>query len=116
MPIEAHRDDTNFIDVPVGLTGKGDHYALEIDGDSMMEAGILDGDLLAVHASPEARNGQIVVVRLEDEVTVKRFKRRGKRVRLLPENPDLEPIEGDLRYQELVIEGVGVGVLRTHPQ
>ena len=92
------------------------HYLLRVRGMSMREAGILDGDLLAVHASPEARNGQIVVVRLEDEVTVKRFKRRGKRVRLLPENPDFEPIEVDLRYRELVIEGLGVGVLRTHSQ
>jgi repressor LexA len=92
------------------------HYLLRVRGMSMRDAGILDGDLLAVHAGPEARNGQIVVARLEDEVTVKRFKRRGNRVRLLPENPDFEPIEVDLRSQELVIEGLGVGVLRTHPQ
>ena len=91
-------------------------YLLRVHGMSMREAGILDGDLLAVHAQPEASNGQIVVARLEDEVTVKRFKRRGNRVRLLPENPDFEPIEVDLRHQELVIEGLGVGILRTHPQ
>ena len=91
-------------------------YLLRVHGMSMREAGILDGDLLAVHAQPEASTGQIVVARLEDEVTVKRFKRRGNRVRLLPENPDFEPIEVDLRHQELVIEGLGVGILRTHPQ
>ena len=72
----------------------------------------LDGDLLAVHRTPEARNGQIVVARLDEEVTVKRFRRRGSRVQLIPENIDFEPIEVDLRRQELVIEGLGVGVIR----
>ena len=76
--------------------------------------GILDGDLLAVHATPEARNGQIVVARLDDEVTVKRLKRQGSRVWLLPENSDFDPLEIDLRHQPLAIEGLGVGVLRTH--
>ena len=79
---------------------------------SMRGAGILDGDLLAVHRSPEARNGQIVVARLDDEVTVKRFRQQGSRVSLLPENPEFEPIEIDLRHQELAIEGLGVGVIR----
>ena len=78
----------------------------------MLNAGILDGDLLAVHRTPEAQNGQIVVARLDDEVTVKRFKRRGHRVSLLPENPEFQPILVDLRRQELVIEGRAVGVIR----
>ena len=78
----------------------------------MRDAGILDGDLLAVHRTPEAHNGQIVVARLDDEVTVKRFKRNGHRVSLLPENPDFQPIQVDLRHQELVIEGLGVGIVR----
>lgn len=91
-------------------------YFLRVSGMSMRDAGILDGDLLAVHATPAARNGQIVVARLDDEVTVKRFRQRGNRVRLLPENADFAPIDIDLRQQELVIEGLGVGVLRTHPQ
>jgi len=78
----------------------------------MRDAGILDGDLLAVHRTPEARDGQIVVARLDDEVTVKRFKRRRHLVSLLPENPEFEPIQVDLRRQELVIEGLGVGVIR----
>ena len=80
---------------------------------SMRDAGILDGDLLAVHRSHEARSGQIVVARLSNEVTVKRFKRRGYAVQLLPENPDFEPIELDLRRDELAIEGIGVGVIRN---
>ena len=78
----------------------------------MRDAGILDGDLLAVHRTPEAHNGQIVVARLDDEVTVKRFKRNGHQVSLLPENPAFQPIQIDLRHQELVIEGLGVGIIR----
>lgn len=89
-------------------------YLLRVRGTSMRDAGILDGDLLAVHAAPTATNGQIVVARLDDEVTVKRFERRGQRVRLLAANPDFAPIEIDLSARELVIEGLGVGVLRTH--
>lgn len=89
-------------------------YLLRVKGMSMRDAGIFDGDLLAVHATPEARNGQIVVARLDDEVTVKRLKRQGSHAWLLPENPDFDVLEIDLRRQALVIEGLGVGVLRTH--
>jgi repressor LexA len=89
-------------------------YLLRVHGQSMREVGILDGDLLAVHRTPEASDGQIVVARVEDEVTVKRFKRKSKyRVNLLPENSDFSPIEIDLRHQSLIIEGLGVGVLRN---
>ena len=88
-------------------------FALRVQGDSMRDAGILNRDLLAVHQSPEAVNGQIVVARLEDEVTVKQFRQRGNVVTLLPRNPDFEPIRVDLRNQELVIEGIGVGVIRN---
>jgi repressor LexA len=89
-------------------------YLLRVEGMSMQDAGILDGDLLAVHRTPEAHNGQIVVARIDDEVTVKRFRRRGRahHVHLLPENPDFEPIVIDISRQELVIEGLGVGVIR----
>ncbi|MEM9531401.1 MAG: transcriptional repressor LexA [Pseudomonadota bacterium] len=88
------------------------HYLLRVTGLSMRDAGILDGDLLAVHRTPEASNGQIVVARIDDEVTVKRFYRRGLKVRLEAENPDYDPIEVDLRQQDLAIEGRGVGVIR----
>lgn len=87
-------------------------YLLKVRGMSMKDAGILDGDLLAVHRSSEVRTGQVVVARLDDEVTVKRFRKRGHIVELLPENPDFEPIVVDLRRRELVIEGIGVGVIR----
>jgi len=79
---------------------------------SMKDAGILDGDLVAVHRTPEVRSRQIVVARLEDEVTVKRYKQEGSIVWLLPENSDFEPIRVDLKEQPLLIEGIVVGVLR----
>jgi repressor LexA len=88
-------------------------YLLRVRGMSMRDAGILEGDLLAVHRTEEARTGQVVVARLADEVTVKRFRRRGHSVQLLPENPDFEPIEVDLRSEALVIEGVAVGIIRN---
>jgi repressor LexA len=88
-------------------------YLLRVRGMSMRDAGILEGDLLAVHRTQEARTGQVVVARLSDEVTVKRFRRRGHAVQLLPENPDFEPIEVDLRDESLVIEGIAVGVIRN---
>ncbi|WP_310446390.1 transcriptional repressor LexA [Thiobacillus sp.] len=88
-------------------------YLLKVHGMSMKDAGILDGDLLAVHKHAEAKAGQVVVARIGDEVTVKRFQQRGHTVRLLPENPDFEPIVVDLTRQELVIEGIAVGVIRS---
>lgn len=88
-------------------------YLLKVKGLSMRDVGIMDGDLLAVHRSSEARTGQIVVARLDDEVTVKRLRRRGHAVQLVAENPDFEPIEVDLRTQELAIEGIAVGIIRT---
>lgn len=87
-------------------------YLLRVRGMSMKDIGILDGDLLAVHTTREARNGQIVVARIDDEVTVKRFKREGHKVWLLAENSEFAPIEVDLEHQELVIEGLSVGVIR----
>lgn len=88
-------------------------YLLKVRGLSMRDIGILDGDLLAVHRTSEARTGQVVVARIADEVTVKRLRRRGHTVQLLPENPDFEPIELDLRTDDLAIEGIAVGVIRN---
>jgi repressor LexA len=87
-------------------------FFLRVRGLSMIEVGILDGDLLAVHRTSEATNGQIVVARLGDEVTVKRFKKRGAMVQLLPENRDFEPILVDTKREPLVIEGIAVGLIR----
>ena len=88
------------------------HYLLRVHGMSMKDAGILDGDLVAVHRTPEVRSRQIIVARLDDEVTVKRYRQTGSLVSLLPENDEFEPIEVDLKEQALVIEGVVVGVIR----
>jgi repressor LexA len=111
-PILAQENIEDEYRVDPTLFPQKPHYLLRVQGMSMQDAGIFDGDLLAVHRTPEARNGQIVVARVDDEVTVKRFRRRGFRVQLIPENVDFEPLEIDLRRQELVIEGLGVGVIR----
>ncbi len=89
------------------------HYLLRVHGMSMKNAGILDGDLVAVHRTPEVRSRQIVVARVEDEVTVKRYRQDGSTVWLLPENEEFDPIEVDLNTQTMVIEGVVVGVIRN---
>ncbi|GMR14458.1 MAG: transcriptional repressor LexA [Gammaproteobacteria bacterium] len=113
-PILAQENIEREYRVDPSLFSPRPHYLLRVEGHSMRDAGILDGDLLAVHRTPVARKGQIVVARLDDEVTVKRFERIGHNVRLLPENPDFEPILIDLRETGLVIEGLGVGVVRPH--
>jgi repressor LexA len=97
---------------PALFTPRAD-YLLRVRGLSMKNAGILDGDLLAVHKSAEARPGQIVVARLGDSVTVKRFRRDGARVLLVAENPDFPPIVVDGRRETLTIEGIGVGLIRN---
>ena len=88
-------------------------YLLRVRGMSMRDAGILDNDLLAVHRTEEARAGQIVVARLQDEVTVKRYQRRGSQVQLVAENADFKRIDLDLRREPLDIEGIVVGVIRN---
>ena len=87
-------------------------YLLKVKGMSMKDIGIFDGDLLAVHRTAEARNGQVVVARIGDEVTVKRFMKKGRKVSLIAENPEFAPIDIDLAEQELIIEGLSVGVIR----
>jgi repressor LexA len=87
-------------------------YLLEVRGMSMRDAGILDGDWLAVHKQATAQTGQVVVARLGDEVTVKRLKLRGSRAELIAENPDYKPIVVDLKREPLDIEGIAVGVIR----
>jgi len=87
-------------------------YLLRVRGMSMKDIGILDGDLLAVHRTQDVQNGQIVIARVGDEVTVKRFRKEGDKVWLIAENDEFSPIEVDLTEQELFIEGLGVGVIR----
>src|SRR5690606_15886211 len=106
------------VDIPGGFFRPRADFLLRVRGDSMQGAGILDGDLLAVHKTPEAANGQIVVARVDDEVTVKRLQRTRQRHRilLLPENPAYEPIEVDLTDRPFHIEGLSVGVIRRGTQ
>jgi repressor LexA len=108
--IEAH------VRVDPALFAPRADYLLRVRGQSMRDAGILDGDLLAVHRTADARSGQIVVARLSgaggDEVTVKRLKRRGRELMLVAENPDFAPIVIDPKRATLTIEGIAVGLVR----
>jgi repressor LexA len=111
-PILAEEHIETHYKIDPHLFSPKPHYLLRVHGMSMKNAGILDGDLVAVHRTPEVRSRQIIVARIDDEVTVKRYRQNGSLVSLLPENEEFEPIEVDLRKQELVIEGVVVGVIR----
>ncbi|WP_043526322.1 transcriptional repressor LexA [Litchfieldella xinjiangensis] len=111
-PILAAENIDRYCPLPPEYFTPRADYLLRVRGLSMKDVGILEGDLLAVHRTSRVRDGQIVVARLEDEVTVKRFKRQGHHVWLLAENADFAPIEVDLRQQPLEIEGIGVGVIR----
>ena len=109
---EAHIED--YCDMPGSIFSPSADYFLRVKGDSMINAGIFDDDLLAVHRTTNVRNGQIVVARIGDEVTVKRFQQQKSKfhISLIAENPDYAPIDVDLREQEFAIEGLSVGVLR----
>ncbi|MFV0277270.1 MAG: transcriptional repressor LexA [Parahaliea sp.] len=113
-PILAQEHIEDYCELPHAFFRPRADYFLTVHGDSMSAAGILDGDLLAVHSTPVANNGDIVVARVEDEVTVKRLRRGSSKhlLELLPENPDYQPIRVDLREQAFAIEGLSVGVLR----
>ena len=111
LPIEALRDPSNTVDVPPTMLGRGDHFALEVAGDSMMEAGILDGDTVLIQKVETAENGQIVVALIdEQEVTLKRFRRRGASIALEPANKAYETrIFGPDRVR---VQGKLVGLMR----
>ena len=112
-PILAEENIQAHYRVDPGIFHPRPHYLLQVRGMSMRNIGILDGDLVAVHRTPEVRNRQVIVARLDDEVTVKRYRQEGKVVWLLPENEEFEPIRVDLSEQSMIIEGVVVGVLRN---
>ena len=111
-PILAEENIEDYCSLKPDFFSPSADYFLRVKGMSMKNIGILDGDLLAVHRTEQARNGQIVVARLEDEVTVKRFQKDKHEVQLIAENEEFDPIVIDLREQELFIEGLGVGVIR----
>ncbi|RLP55512.1 MAG: transcriptional repressor LexA [Ketobacter sp.] len=96
---------------PSFFTPKADYF-LRVKGLSMIDIGIMEGDLLAVHKTHDAQRGQIVVARIGDEVTVKRFDKKRNKVILLPENPDFDPITVDQKDEDFAIEGLAVGVIR----
>lgn len=113
-PILAQEHIEDYCEIPPSFFRPAADFMLTVRGDSMVEIGIHDGDLLAVHKTSEASNGEIVVARIDDEVTVKRLQ-RGKQkhqITLLPENADYSPIEVDLRTQDFAIEGISVGLIR----
>ncbi|WP_461482856.1 transcriptional repressor LexA [Porticoccus sp.] len=114
-PVLAIENIEAYLDVAANLFYPQADYLLRVQGMSMKNIGIMDGDILAVHKCETADNGQIVVARIDEEVTVKRFKKSRKRYEIIlePENEDLEPIHVDLREKSFAIEGLGVGVIRT---
>jgi repressor LexA len=113
-PVLAEQNIEDYCDLPADFFKPRADYFLTVQGDSMIDIGICDGDLLAVHSTPVANNGDVIVARIEDEVTVKRFHKTSQKhlIELLPENADFEPIKVDLREQAFTIEGLSVGVLR----
>jgi repressor LexA len=112
-PLLAQENIEDYFQIDPSVFHPRVDFLLRVRGTSMKDAGIQDGDLVAVHAVNHAESGQIVVARVDDEITVKRLRQRGNRVRLMAENPAFAPILVDLRQQSLTIEGLVVGVLRT---
>ena len=112
-PILAQEHVTANYMVDPSLFRSRPDFLLKVRGMSMRDAGIMDGDLLAVKKADSAKNGQIVVARLGDDVTVKRYRKTGSLIELLPENPDFKPIEVQSGRDEFALEGVAVGLLRT---
>ncbi len=112
-PIEAIRNEGQSVEVPPSLMGRGDHYALEVDGDSMIKAGINDGDTVIIRKSQTAENGDIVVALVDDsEVTLKRFRRSGNKIILEPENDAYEPRV--LEPERVRIQGHLVSLMRVY--
>ena len=113
-PILAEESIADYCDIPPNLFSPRADYLLTVKGTSMIDIGIYEDDLLAVHKTERANNGDIVVARIDDEVTVKRFEtcRSKFRVNLVAENPEFAPIEVDLRTSNFAIEGISVGVIR----
>jgi repressor LexA len=111
-PIDADAHVEREIQIDRHLFRPRPDFLLRVQGMSMRDAGILDRDLIAVHRTQDAGNGQIVVARIEGEITVKEFRRTRSRITLLPANPDFDPIEVDPHADDFAIEGLYVGVIR----
>src|SRR6202451_4259414 len=113
VPTLAQSNIEETIAIDRALFRPGADFLLRVHGQSMRDAGIAHRDILAVHRTPQAANGQIVVARLGDEATVKYYRRRGSLLRLEPANPEFAPLELDLRREACEIEGIVVGIVRT---
>ncbi|MEJ2680971.1 MAG: transcriptional repressor LexA [Gammaproteobacteria bacterium] len=113
-PILASENIEDTCDIPRKLFSPVAHYLLRVTGLSMINAGILEGDLVAVHRTKEAKNNDIVIARIGDEVTIKRFRKSRNKILLIAENPDFEPISVSAKDPEFAIEGLSVGVIRTN--
>ena len=112
--IEAIEHVKGYYPIDGSMFSPSADYLLEVKGNSMENIGILDGDLLAVHRTNSARNGQVVVARIENEVTVKRLEQNGPIIHLHPENDELQPIVVDARDTFVTIEGIAVGIIRNN--
>ena len=113
-PIEAIEHIEDHYPVSGTMFNPTADYLLRVNGNSMENIGILDGDLLAVHKTKVAKNGQVVVARVDDEVTVKRLEKKGNLIYLHPENDELESIVVDPRFEYIEIEGIAVGIIRNN--
>ena len=112
-PLLAQEHIESYYQVDPSLFKPSADFLLRVNGMSMKDIGIMDGDLLAVHKTQDVHNGQVVVARIEDEVTVKRFKKVGNKIELHAENAEFSPIVVDLREQSFIVEGLAVGVIRN---
>ena len=112
-PLLAQEHIESYYQVDPSLFKPSADFLLRVNGMSMKDIGIMDGDLLAVHKTQDVHNGQVVVARIEDEVTVKRFKKVGNKIELHAENAEFNPIVVDLREQSFIVEGLAVGVIRN---
>ncbi|NRA25559.1 MAG: repressor LexA, partial [Oleispira sp.] len=113
-PILAQEHIEDHCQIPANWFKPNADFLLEVHGESMINIGIMDGDLIAVHKTETARNGQVVVARVEDDVTVKRYQKNRNKVTLFAENDEFDPIEVNLKDTDFAIEGLYVGVIRRH--
>ena len=113
VPIEAIQENGNMVSVPQGMIGRGDHFALTVEGESMIEAGILDGDVVVIRKSDVARNNQIVVALVDgEEATLKRLYKSGSQIELIAENPDFETRVLD--SNRVAVQGILAGLIRNY--
>jgi repressor LexA len=113
-PILAQEHIEDHCQIPANWFKPNADFLLEVHGESMINIGIMDGDLIAVHKTETARNGQVVIARVEDDVTVKRYQKNRNKVTLFAENDEFDPIEVNLKDTDFAIEGLYVGVIRRH--